>query len=100
LAELILSSLASGVLYNTCTPIQDLVLHVVVEFWTPPPSLWWLFSSLLQYLGSLDTNCITFRNVENFKNIIFKEQNFMKETKESFGMIFWDLLFCDMEFLT
>jgi hypothetical protein len=36
-----------------------------------------------------------FRNVE-----IFKEKNFMKETKESFGMIFWDLLFCYIEFLT
>jgi len=100
LAELILSSLASGVLYTTCTPIQDLVLHVV-EFWTPPsPPLWWLFSSPLQYLGSLDTNCISFRNLEIFKSIIFKEQNFVEETKESFGMIFWDLLLCDMEFLT
>ncbi len=57
LAELILSSLASGVLYTTCTPIQDLVLHVV-EFWTSVVALfftstlaaWTLIAFLLEML--------------------------------------------------
>jgi len=45
------------------------------------------------YLGSFDTNYNNIcRNLENFqKNLIYKEQNFVKENAESFGIFHLDM---------
>jgi hypothetical protein len=43
---------------------------------------------IVKYLGRLHINYIIYRNVENFKRIFsFKEQSFVKETKESFEIL-------------